>query len=89
VRDVATGAQQLAAFPFLKHLGLYGYRRQTLLRLVKLPVSPLEKAEKLEQLRALEHGISIAVVQVSYDSAGVDVPADVKRVELLLKKGRG
>jgi 3-deoxy-manno-octulosonate cytidylyltransferase (CMP-KDO synthetase) len=89
VRDAATGAQQLAAFPFLKHLGIYGYRRQTLLRLVKFPVSPLEKAEKLEQLRALENGIAIAVVRVKYNSVGVDVPADVKRVEWMLKKGRG
>jgi len=76
--------EQLAAFPFLKHLGIYGYRRETLLRLVKFPVSPLEQAEKLEQLRALENGIPIAVVKVNYDSVGVDVPADVKRVEELL-----
>jgi len=89
VRDAATGAEQLAAFPFLKHLGIYGYRRQTLLRLVKFPVSPLEKAEKLEQLRALENGLAIAVVRVNYDCVSVDVPADVKRVEWLLKKGRG
>jgi 3-deoxy-manno-octulosonate cytidylyltransferase (CMP-KDO synthetase) len=88
VRDAATGAEQLAAFPFLRHVGIYGYRRQTLLRLVKFPVSPLEKAEKLEQLRALENGIAIAVVQVNYDCVAVDVPADVKRVEWLLKKGR-
>src|SRR4051812_18234711 len=46
--------EQLAAFPFLKHLGIYGYRRETLLRLVKFPVSQLEQTEKLEQLRALE-----------------------------------
>jgi len=89
VRDASTSAASMAAFPFLKHLGIYGYRRQTLLRLVKLPVSPLEEAEKLEQLRALENGISIAVVKVNYDSVGVDVPADVKRVELMLKKLRG
>jgi 3-deoxy-manno-octulosonate cytidylyltransferase (CMP-KDO synthetase) len=88
VRDAATGAEQLAAFPFLKHVGIYGYRRQTLLRLVKFPVSPLEKAERLEQLRALENGIAIAVVKVSYDCVGVDVPGDVKRVEWLLKHGR-
>ena len=50
-------SEQLAAFAFLKHLGIYGYRRETLLRLVKFPVSPLEAAEKLEQLRALENGI--------------------------------
>ena len=77
--------EQLAAFPFLKHLGIYGYRRETLLRLVKFPMSPLELAEKLEQLRALENGIQIAVVKVDYDSVGVDVPEDVKRVEEILK----
>jgi 3-deoxy-manno-octulosonate cytidylyltransferase (CMP-KDO synthetase) len=76
--------EQLAAFPFLKHLGIYGYRRGTLLRLVRFPVSPLENAEKLEQLRALENGIGIAVVTVDYDSVGVDLPADVKRVEKIL-----
>jgi 3-deoxy-manno-octulosonate cytidylyltransferase (CMP-KDO synthetase) len=86
VRDAAMGAPQLAAFPFLKHLGIYGYRRATLLRLVKCKVSPLEQAEKLEQLRALEHGIQIAVVKVNYDSVGVDVPADLKRVEQFLKR---
>jgi len=76
--------EQLAAFPFLKHLGIYGYRRETLLRLVKFPVSPLENAEKLEQLRALENGIQIAVVKVDYDSVSVDMPEDVQRVRRLL-----
>jgi 3-deoxy-manno-octulosonate cytidylyltransferase (CMP-KDO synthetase) len=78
--------EQLAAFPFLKHLGIYGYRRETLLRLVKFPVSPLENAEKLEQLRALENGIQIAVVKVDHDSIGVDAPEDVARVVELLKR---
>ncbi len=77
--------EQLAAFPFLKHVGIYGYRRETLLRLVKFPVSQLEAAEKLEQLRALENGIPIAVVKVDYESVGVDAPGDVERVERLLK----
>lgn len=76
--------EQLAAFPFLKHLGIYGYRRETLLKLVQFPVSPLENAEKLEQLRALENGIQIAVVKVDYDSIGVDVPEDVAKVEKIL-----
>lgn len=86
LRDAAgrTAADQMAAFPFLKHLGLYGYRRDTLLRLVALPVSRLEAAERLEQLRALEHGIGIAVVCVAHDSIGVDTPADAARVEQLL-----
>jgi 3-deoxy-manno-octulosonate cytidylyltransferase (CMP-KDO synthetase) len=86
VRGAATTPEQMAAFAFLKHLGLYGYRRQTLLRLVECPISPLESAEKLEQLRALENGIEIAVVTVNYESVGVDVPADVLRVEKILKK---
>ena len=88
LREAANGSvnEQLAAFVFLKHLGIYGYRRETLLRLVKFPVSPLEAAEKLEQLRALENGVQIAVVTVDYDSVGVDVPEDVQRVEVILKR---
>lgn len=88
VRDAASRSteEQMAAFAFLKHLGIYGYRRDTLLRLVQWPVSGLEKAERLEQLRALENGIRIAVAQVDYDSVGVDVPEDVARVEALLKR---
>jgi 3-deoxy-manno-octulosonate cytidylyltransferase (CMP-KDO synthetase) len=90
VRDAASRPvpEQLAAFPFLKHLGIYGFRRDTLLRLVRFPVSPLEQAERLEQLRALENGIPIAVVKVDYDSVGVDVPADVARVEAILKSAK-
>ncbi len=90
LRDAAKEpvAGQLAAFPFLRHLGIYGYRRETLSRLVRLPVSALEQAEKLEQLRALENGIGIAVVPVEHESIGVDVPADVERVERLLRAVR-
>jgi len=88
LREAASGSvsEQLAAFVFLKHLGIYGYRREMLLRLVKFPSSPLETAEKLEQLRALENGIQIAVVKVDYDGVGVDTPEDVARVEQILKK---
>ncbi|HVM51467.1 MAG TPA: 3-deoxy-manno-octulosonate cytidylyltransferase [Candidatus Acidoferrum sp.] len=88
LRDAAgrSVGEQLAAFPFLKHLGIYGYRRETLLRLVRFPVSPLERAEKLEQLRALENGIPIAVVPAEHDSVGVDVPADLRRVERMLNQ---
>jgi 3-deoxy-manno-octulosonate cytidylyltransferase (CMP-KDO synthetase) len=87
LREAASGSviEQLAAFPFLKHIGIYGYRREALLRFVKFPVSPLENAEKLEQLRALENGIEMAVVKVDYDSVGVDTPEDVARVEQMLR----
>ena len=88
VRDAASRSrdEQLAAFPFLKHLGIYGYQRDALLKLVGFPQSPLECAEKLEQLRALENGIELAVVRVNYDSVGVDVPEDVARVEERLRR---
>jgi 3-deoxy-manno-octulosonate cytidylyltransferase (CMP-KDO synthetase) len=82
--DDAPSGSPLAAFPFLKHLGIYGYRRDTLLRLVDIPVSPLEQAEKLEQLRALESGIAIAVALVEHDSVGIDTPEDLERVRQLL-----
>jgi len=88
LRDAVPASGPLSVFPFLKHLGIYGYRKDTLLRLVQFPVSPLEKAERLEQLRALENGIQIGVVQVDYDSVGVDVPADVDRVEKMLASDR-
>lgn len=86
LRDAAgrSSREQLAAFPFLKHLGIYGYERGALLRLVQFPVSALEQAERLEQLRALENGIQIMVARVDYDSVGVDVPEDVTRVERIL-----
>ena len=86
LRDHASDspASQLAAFPFLKHLGIYGFRREALLQIVSNPPSPLELAERLEQLRALELGIRIAVARVQHESIGVDVPADVARVEAIL-----
>lgn len=89
LRDAAScsEAEQLAAFPFLKHLGIYGYRRETLLELVALRPSALEQAERLEQLRALEHGIAIAVVRVEHDAVGVDTPEDVAKAERLLAGG--
>ena len=89
LRDAADAPseEQLAAFPFLKHLGIYGYHRETLLRLAGRPVSPLERAEKLEQLRALENGIAIAVAVVDHDSVCIDTPEDLRRVhEILTKK---
>jgi 3-deoxy-manno-octulosonate cytidylyltransferase (CMP-KDO synthetase) len=67
------------------HLGLYGYRRETLLRLAGLSATPLEQAEKLEQLRALEHGLRIRCGKVTGRSVAVDVPEDVARVEAVMR----
>jgi 3-deoxy-manno-octulosonate cytidylyltransferase (CMP-KDO synthetase) len=63
-----------------KHIGLYGYRRTFLLTLAALPQTPLERAESLEQLRALEHGYRIHTVETKHDSIGVDTPEDLERV---------
>jgi 3-deoxy-manno-octulosonate cytidylyltransferase (CMP-KDO synthetase) len=64
---------------YLRHQGIYGYRRKVLLDFVKWKPTPLEKAEKLEQLRALEHGVTIGVIVVKKSSVGVDVPADLAK----------
>jgi len=61
---------------FFQHLGIYAYRRSTLLELAALPPSSLEQAEKLEQLRALQHGRTILVGVVQHAAAGIDTPAD-------------
>lgn len=68
----------------LRHIGIYAYRRDFLLRYVRWPQSPLEKTERLEQLRALERGIRIRVLKTACRPIGVDVPADVRRVERAL-----
>ena len=72
--------------PRWQHVGLYAYRREFLEDFVKLEATPAERAEELEQLRALEHGYAIhcAVIE-GWQSAPVDVPADVDRVEALLR----
>lgn len=66
---------------FRKHLGIYGFRRDFLFRVAALPPSPLEEAEKLEQLRVLENGFRIRVVEVEHDSVGVDTPEELEAVK--------
>ncbi len=73
-----------AGLTHYKHIGLYVYRRAFLLRYPELPVGPLERAERLEQLRALENGFRIRVVETDYESLGVDTPDDLERVNLLI-----
>ena len=73
-----------------KHVGLYAYRREALLRFASLPPSPLEEAEGLEQLRALHHGMRIRVVPMDGDSGvSVDTPEDLERARALLLPGKG
>jgi 3-deoxy-manno-octulosonate cytidylyltransferase (CMP-KDO synthetase) len=70
--------------PLFHHIGLYAYRRRALVRFVRLPPSPLEKREKLEQLRALEAGMRIDAVVVNDVPLGVDTPADLERARAIL-----
>ena len=69
-----------------KHIGLYVYRRDFLLSYPELTQGPLERAERLEQLRALENGFKIQVVETDYDSLGVDTPEDWERVSEIFEK---
>lgn len=75
------------AAPAWRHVGLYVYRRECLLRLAALPPTALERSEALEQLRALEHGIRIKAIETHYDSVGVDTPEDLERVRASLARG--
>ncbi|MEO0228773.1 MAG: 3-deoxy-manno-octulosonate cytidylyltransferase [candidate division WOR-3 bacterium] len=68
------------------HIGIYGFKKESLARFVSLKNSKLEKIEKLEQLRALEFGMRIKLVEVDYDSVPVDVPEDILKVEEKLKR---
>ena len=72
-------------FPFLKHLGIYAYRREVLAEITKLPQSPLEIAESLEQLRWLQNGYRIRVGETNVETVGIDTPEDLQRAEAFLQ----
>ena len=73
-------------YPFLKHLGIYAYRREVLKEVTLLPQSSLEKAESLEQLRWLQNGYRIRVGLTDVETVGIDTPEDLKRAEEFLNK---
>jgi 3-deoxy-manno-octulosonate cytidylyltransferase (CMP-KDO synthetase) len=76
--------QWLQHFPFLKHIGLYAYRRKVLDEITRLPQSTLELAESLEQLRWLQNGYRIKVGLTDVETVGIDTPEDLARAEALL-----
>ncbi len=78
-------AAWLEYYPFLKHLGLYAYRREVLREVTQLPQSPLERAESLEQLRWLENGYRIRVGLTDVETVGIDTPEDLERAERFLR----
>jgi 3-deoxy-manno-octulosonate cytidylyltransferase (CMP-KDO synthetase) len=71
------------AAPAWRHVGIYAYRRECLMRLAALPPCALERSEALEQLRALDHGIRIKAIETQFDSIGVDTPEDLERVRAM------
>lgn len=83
IRDAAERAQAPACY--WEHVGLYAYRRDFLLAYARMPQTPLERLEKLEQLRALENGYRIAVIDTDYEGVGVDTPEDLARVRAILE----
>jgi len=85
VRGAADG-EWFSRYPFLKHLGLYAYRREVLREVTRLPQSPLELAESLEQLRWLENGYRIRVGLTDVETVGIDTPDDLRRAELFLQQ---
>ena len=74
----------LKILTFLKHIGIYAYRRETLFKLISRPQSALEKIEKLEQLRAVECGVKIRLIKTSYHPLAVDTPADLAQINKVL-----
>ena len=88
IRGVEEG-EWLLHYPFLKHLGLYAYRREVLAELTRLPQSSLEKAESLEQLRWLQNGYRIKVGLTDVETVGIDTPQDLERAEAFLKANAG
>lgn len=73
---------------FWRHVGVYGYQKDFLLKMCAMPPSTLEKAEKLEQLRALENGFKIKIIESRFSSLSVDFPEDIIKVEKLLKEAK-
>ena len=74
---------------YFRHQGIYGYTRDFLLHFVAWKASPLEKAEQLEQLRALENGVTVHVLVTRHGSPGVDTPQDAKALEQKLARAKG
>lgn len=77
-----------AHFPFLKHLGIYAYRREVLSEITRLPQSSLEIAESLEQLRWLQNGYRIRVGETDVETVGIDTPEDLQRAEAFLQRSK-
>jgi len=86
VRDAKTNSEKIQLAEIYKHIGLYVFRRDYLLKFIKLQPTDLEKTEKLEQLRMLENGFKIKIVTTEFDTLSVDTPDDLERARKYYQK---
>jgi 3-deoxy-manno-octulosonate cytidylyltransferase (CMP-KDO synthetase) len=86
VRDARTNLEKVQSADIFKHIGLYVYRRETLLKFTTLKPTDLEQIEKLEQLRFLENGFKMKIVVTEYDSLSVDTPRDLELARRFLDR---
>lgn len=86
VRDEESYAKQLELYPFYKHIGLYAFTRAALLRLAALPESFIGDAEKLEQIKFLEHGFKVKLYETKQEVTGIDFPSDLVKAEAFILK---
>lgn len=86
VRDARTNLEKVQSADIYKHIGLYVYRRETLLKFTTLKPTDLEQIEKLEQLRFLENGFKMKIVVTEYDSLSVDTPRDLELARRFLER---
>jgi 3-deoxy-manno-octulosonate cytidylyltransferase (CMP-KDO synthetase) len=86
VPDVSDKKEWLSKYPFFKHVGMYAYRTDILEQITKLPVSSLEKVERLEQLRWLENGFRVSIVETTEETFCIDTPQDLEKARVFLAK---
>lgn len=82
IRDARTNFERISKYDIFKHIGLYAFRKEALYKFTSLEPTDLEKAEKLEQLRMLENGLKIKVVETEYETLAVDTPEDLERARI-------
>jgi 3-deoxy-manno-octulosonate cytidylyltransferase (CMP-KDO synthetase) len=88
IPHVCDSQTEFASMSFFKHLGLYAYTKEFLFTFRNLPQGELEKAEKLEQLRVLERGYKIKVIETGFDTIGVDTPEDLEKVKQRMQEAK-
>ena len=87
-RSVIPYPREEKGVKYFKHIGVYAFRREALLNFAKLPMKPLEIAEKIECLRYLEYGMKIKMIETNFVGVGIDVPEDLEKAREILRKNQ-